>query len=233
MKDQYFGDVNDYRKYGLLRAIQSCGDLRLLVAWMLTPNDPSRDGEIRGYLERPASLDRCDPDLHRGLRRLVARGRSVSRIETSRLLPRTDYYSARVPDGREPRAVWRRGLLEAARGRDLVFLDPDNGIEVKSRPIGTRFSSKYVAWGELTALWEQGASLLIYQHFPRVKRESFAVEIARRLGHRLSGATLEAYRAGNVLFLLVARNGHAPVFERARSLVTGRWAGQITSMALA
>ena len=41
MKDQYFGDINDYRKYGILRALQSKGQRTLLVAWMLTPElDP-------------------------------------------------------------------------------------------------------------------------------------------------------------------------------------------------
>jgi hypothetical protein len=44
MKNQYFGDINDYRKYGLLRMLQSSGGGRLLVAWMLTPDDGSRDG---------------------------------------------------------------------------------------------------------------------------------------------------------------------------------------------
>ena len=34
MKDQYFGDINDYRKYGILRALQSKGQRTLLVAWM-------------------------------------------------------------------------------------------------------------------------------------------------------------------------------------------------------
>lgn len=33
MKNQYFGDINDYRKYGLLRVLQSTGS-KLLVAWM-------------------------------------------------------------------------------------------------------------------------------------------------------------------------------------------------------
>jgi hypothetical protein len=44
MKNQYFGDINDYRKYGLLRILQSTGNGRLLVAWMLTPDGGSRDG---------------------------------------------------------------------------------------------------------------------------------------------------------------------------------------------
>jgi hypothetical protein len=32
MKNQYFGDINDYRKYGLLRMLQSTSSGRLLVA---------------------------------------------------------------------------------------------------------------------------------------------------------------------------------------------------------
>ena len=36
MKDQYFGDINDYRKYGLLRVITASSGLQLLVAWMLS-----------------------------------------------------------------------------------------------------------------------------------------------------------------------------------------------------
>ena len=39
MKNQYFGDVNDYRKYGLLRVLQREANLRCVVAWMLTPDD--------------------------------------------------------------------------------------------------------------------------------------------------------------------------------------------------
>ena len=45
MKDQYFGDINDYRNFGLLRAILRASQLRLLIAWMLTPNDGSTDGK--------------------------------------------------------------------------------------------------------------------------------------------------------------------------------------------
>lgn len=37
MKKPYFGDVNDYRKYGLLRAFGRAG-LATQVVWMLTPD---------------------------------------------------------------------------------------------------------------------------------------------------------------------------------------------------
>src|SRR5512138_3665052 len=60
MKNQYFGDISDYRKYGLLRALLSQGVPSLLVAWMLTPDDASRDGARRSYLDdqRWETLDR-------------------------------------------------------------------------------------------------------------------------------------------------------------------------------
>ena len=39
MKDQYLGDINDYRKYGLLRSIIAASGLRVMVACMLTHDD--------------------------------------------------------------------------------------------------------------------------------------------------------------------------------------------------
>ena len=74
VKDQYFGDINDYRKYGLLRALQESTDLRLLIAWMLTPADGRSDGEFTSYLDSPRRWDRFDPELYRGLRDLMADG---------------------------------------------------------------------------------------------------------------------------------------------------------------
>ncbi len=36
MKHQYVGDINDYRKYALLRALSAGGANRIGVCWMLT-----------------------------------------------------------------------------------------------------------------------------------------------------------------------------------------------------
>jgi hypothetical protein len=50
MKDQYFGDVNDFRKYGLLRVLVGTDHLRLGVCWMLTRPDSRTDGGLLAYL---------------------------------------------------------------------------------------------------------------------------------------------------------------------------------------
>ena len=53
VKDQYFGDVNDFRKYGLLRVLAGSDRLRLGVCWMLTAPDGRTNGEFLAYLGQP------------------------------------------------------------------------------------------------------------------------------------------------------------------------------------
>jgi hypothetical protein len=170
-----------------------------------------------------------DPELFDGLAGLLrsAPRPSVSLIEGSRLLPRSSYYSAVVPDARPERDDWRQGLLRAATGADLVFLDPDNGIEVPSRPVGRRGSSKYVTWQEVEELWSAGYSLLLYQHFRREKRETFAQRLVSELGRRTGAQFTKAFRTPHVLFLLAAQDKHARQFRDATALLSARWNGQI------
>ena len=63
MKDQYVGDINDYRKYALLRALSSGGANRIGVCWMLTPSDGRSDGNKLAYLQQPERHRRVDPEL--------------------------------------------------------------------------------------------------------------------------------------------------------------------------
>lgn len=234
MKNQYFGDINDYRKYGLLRALQSIGRGNLLVAWMLTPNDGGREGRLRAYLNSPQTWAKYDPELFAGLADILgsASQPSISLIESSGLLPRTHYHSTLVPDGRSERDAWRNGLLSRASEVDLVFLDPDNGIEVRSRPVGRKGSSKYVAWEEIEALWRAGCSLLIYQHFRREPRDALARGLVSELRKRTGACFTEALRTPNVLFLLVAQDRHAQWLGLAVESLSDHWSGQIDAMGL-
>lgn len=235
MKNQYFGDINDYRKYGLLRVLQSKIQGKLLVAWMFTPDDGSRHGGVRDYIEDPHRWRRYDPQLFDGLADLLGSASmpDVSLIEQTSLLPDTSYYSAVVPDARRDRDTWWQGLLDAACNADLVFVDPDNGFEVPSKPVGRRGSSKYVTWQEVQGLWNAGCSLLIYQHFPREPREVFAQRLVSELGRRTGACFTEAFRTPRVLFLLAAQDRHAPRFRQVVPLLSQRWNSQIESMGLA
>ncbi|MBA7473154.1 hypothetical protein ES707_08488 [subsurface metagenome] len=57
-------------------------------------------------------------------------------------------------------------ILESA----LVFVDPDNGLEVK------RSSQKHILYSEVGSLFERMSDdslLMIYQHFPREKHKKY------------------------------------------------------------
>lgn len=235
MKHQYVGDVNDYRKYGLLRALQPRDRGPLFVAWMLTADDSSSDGGLRSYLSAPNRWRQYDPELFDGLTTALRSpsGLDVTLVENSDLLRNATYYSRVVPDRRQDRDNWRHGLVNAARGFDLAFVDPDNGVEVPSRPVGRIGSSKYVTWDELQGLWNVGCSLLIYQHFRRERREPFAERLACELGERTGASFVEAFRTPHVVFLLAAQERHVPEFRRLVPLLSGQWRGQIEPMGLA
>ena len=55
MKVQYFGDVNDYRKYVLLRLLAKSGEFKIGVCWMLTPADDRTDGKQTSATLREAA----------------------------------------------------------------------------------------------------------------------------------------------------------------------------------
>ena len=74
MKNQYFGDVNDYRKYGLLRGLVEERQ-KLGVCWMLTPSDGTSDGQKIRYLKEPERFRHLDPTLFDRLEGLVGSSR--------------------------------------------------------------------------------------------------------------------------------------------------------------
>ena len=85
MKNQYYGDINDYKKYGLLRLL--CPDVPITLCWMLTPDDPGPDGGKIAYLSEPARWRHCDPELFDHLEDQVVKQshRHVSAFEQSGL----------------------------------------------------------------------------------------------------------------------------------------------------
>jgi hypothetical protein len=228
VKDQYFGDINDFRKYGFLRALLSNGKLKLLIAWMLTDKDKKKDGKFRSY----SHLRKFDEVLYDRLAFLLkppAQPR-VKLIEESDLLSRTVFYSRLVEDSKDKRKSWREGLKEKISGKDLVFFDPDNGIEVTSKKPGRKDYSKYVAWDEMKMAWEKGCSILIYQHFPHKTHEVFASEKVFELKKLTGSNFIRAFKASQVLYLLVGQEKHRVIFIEVIDKFLQSWEGEIQIM---
>jgi hypothetical protein len=229
MKNQYFGDVNDYRKYGLLRGLTDHAGLSLAVCWMLTADDGRTDGRFIDYLRKPLAWRGFDSDLFDYLRetRLFNGVRDVSAIERDAVLGGSCFFSDSLSDNVAERSAYFDSLLEVAKGRDLIFFDPDNGVEVRSIPCGSKDSSKYVFWDEIQRFHRLGFSLLVYQHFPRVKRDRFIEEKTREMRSCTGTPGVYPIRTSNVVFFLLPRDEHCGLLGRAVEAVTGQWKGQI------
>jgi hypothetical protein len=149
VKDQYFGDINDYRKYGLLRAILSGSTVRLGVCWMLTAPDSRTDGRHLAYLDKPTRFRGFDTELFDWLQQTMYRypDRRTSRIEAAHLLDRTEYFADLLTDGHAHRKEWFDNCRRKLRECDLVFLirimgwsvlSPSDGLTPTSSSIGRR-----------------------------------------------------------------------------------------------
>ena len=84
MKNQWFGDINDYYKYGFLRLIGKYTNLKIGICWMLTANDGRKPNT--SYLTRPEIWRQHDPELYDFLRHhVIERSESdVSKIENEK-----------------------------------------------------------------------------------------------------------------------------------------------------
>lgn len=228
MKDQYFGDVNDFRKYGLLRALAVSGGLRLGVCWMLTEGDNRTDGNLLGYLTKPKEFRHRDPQLFDWLKQVIAveKDRRTARIEGAALLGAAVFQSKILNDRHSDRLEYFSDCADRLACCDLIFFDPDMGLEV-SKPRGRKLSCQYLYWDEAKATFETGASVLIYQHFPRQKREEYIPGIAQQLKERTGAAAVFSFRSPHVLFMLAAQDRHVDAFRSRTHVIESGWKGHI------
>lgn len=233
MKNRYVGDINDYRKYGLLRLLSKAGEIKIAVCWMLTPNDGRPGGGFLKYLEQPEKFRHFDPELYDQLYYIVMRQktRNIAVVEIAGILPSARFLPDIITDNVSRRISYFARFKNMTNGCDLVFFDPDNGIEVKSRPYGRKGSSKYVYWRELISTYSAGHSILIYQHFPRMKRDRFIQMVVGELFVKTGAQELFSYRTPHVLFLLVPQKHHSDIFRDISLNVSNIWGNQIQALA--
>ena len=210
MQDRYTGDIGDFVKYGLLRAIR--GRKRLGVAWYLHPDDgPDGNGQHVDYLRQDVRWRRLDSELFDCLKRMVDAGdRSVGAVQAAGVLGGTAFAAEPLDIGRVPvrdRERWRREWFERVRSRlsdcDIVFADPDNGLfpDDRFRPTH-RESAKRMRLAEATAL-AAGRAAVIYHH--NTRRQGGHAQEIRWWMDQLPGCTSAFYwrRWSNRTFFIV------------------------------
>lgn len=225
MQNRYVGDVGDFAKYGLLRILTNKSAWSLGVLWWLFEDEThNSDGRHVSYLNNPA-FSELDPQLHRTLKGLLSAGhRTVKAVARSGILPRATVFfdtpifrssSATSRQVRERnRAAWLRKAISATANCDLVFFDPDNGLETASVARHSPKSGKYVFWDELIPFWNRGQSLVIYHHLNRTASVAKQTEILQeKFASKFADASLVRhflFRRGSCRhFWLVAQKKHA------------------------
>ena len=227
MKNQYFGDLADYRKYGLMRALAGAG-LSVGVCWMLTPNDNTRHGKNAGYLRRPGweAWEKCDPPLFEFLRQTREGGRLHVREAEGESRDGGNFagfgFYSRPFCGvrrREYFADARRRL----RGRDVVFLDPDKGMRPRAK-----MEDAHLDWADAEEVFAAGHSLAVTQ-FPRWSAPEgnlqAMAEKRDELAKRLNAEIRVAHFCDHpwLFFLLAAQPRHASAIARAAERLRQKW----------
>lgn len=224
MKHQYVGDINDYRKYALLRAVAAGGVSRIGVCWMLTPDDGGTHGGKTNWGDDMGRFDPPVSDLLQSINRHPER-RNLWSIEQSGLLDAV-FHNPMLPQAVAERAAYMDECRAKFAEVDLVFFDPDNGIEAPTVKKSHQKALKYVFLDELAAFYGSGKSVLIYQHFPMMKlKQQFVADTVARLRATTPGAAIFTFTTSFVVFFLLvhpespARLAFAAV-EACRSLDT-------------
>ncbi|MGI9392380.1 MAG: hypothetical protein ACR2N8_02455 [Parvibaculales bacterium] len=177
MRDELVGDVGDYFKYGLLRFLREHGGVKKLgVNWYKNEDYISTQGDNIYHLTNPRKYRQYDEKLFDALlpqrvdeqkhkqglpKEEYKKKSSIEWVESSNLLEGAKFFDELVLEKKE-RKIWFEKSLQELEGGDLVFLDPDTGLQNKS--MEEEKKRDYVLYDEMEKLIKKGHNILCYQH---------------------------------------------------------------------
>lgn len=220
MKNQYTGDIGDYTKLGILRWLEKVG-FSIGLNWYITPDEPKHsktftDGKHTKFLEY--DCDTPDIDLFCALQKIgLSQNRSVARLERAKLLENTLFWN-KILEGKS-RDKWHLEAIKKLGKQDVIFLDPDNGLEVKSTNPYSKNGNKYTTYKEAADYYGQGATVIIYNHRDRkpeneyLKRFYRFIDMEETKNAKMFYLRASRYSVRDYLFL--AQERHFSGLERA------------------
>ena len=223
MQDKFTGDIGDYAKYSLLRALSD--GFNLGIAWYLYPDEKeTKDGRYIDYLDNPQKWQHPDPETFDTLRKIVKSGkRNVATVETSGILSNVkfsrrilDFQGCNPSEQKKWRFDWFTKTLSDLEHCDLIFADPDNGLKRQEtfRP-GQRKHGKSISVCEVRALSNNGRRPVVIYHHNSHRKGGHDAEVQhwqRQLG-RGTCAVRWRYISPRTFFIL---NCYKILAERAK-----------------
>jgi len=234
MQNRYTGDVGDFSKYALLNAL-STADIRLGLMWYLNESEESNsDGRFTKY----GNLEYCDSALCKKLSNILQNSqRNLVAVETDEILPPgTLFYRERLAFPRkvcftsasraqqtELREAWFVNGLHQLCDRELIFLDPDNGVASSRVKKYSPKSVKYAFVDEINRWLTRKQSVVLYQH---QKRQSLEAQISEQLNEfGKSGWALSFHRLSvRIYYILPATAEHRQMlWQRCNAFLATQW----------
>ena len=133
-------------------------------------------------------------------------------MEKSNILNARFFTEPLTADGRKQ---WHKAALEATNGMDIVFLDPDNGLETVKMHQNGSTKEKHVTWQEINDYYNRGQSVILYHHRPQPDSKEVCVQkmFEFQKNHLQADGVLglEYYRFTNRYYFLFAHQAHVHI----------------------
>lgn len=198
MRDQYAGDISDFLKYALLRAL-AADDYKLGIAWYFNQN---HDGRPDGRHTEYAQWRLIDEPLWNELDGFCKAFHSCNDVRTVKNLEKLNFWppdtvfhgtgdGEAVPRFKKHRQNWIHGVREKLDGSRLVFLDPDNSVH-------STITARHASYSDICSLRVRGRAIICIK-FPA--HVNFEIQLRdfhdklKRLGGAESVITLRSQTA--------------------------------------
>lgn len=205
MKTQYFGDNKDLFNYDLIQEILSAGMVEhLTFVPMLTPDD--NKGYGKKYDRSRARAGFKNTDLMSFLDECIKEGqRDIGQLEgyLARHHTRMTLYATDAYFTHRNRKQYFAGIGDGLLRKSLVFVDPDNGLEVKNP------GKEHVLFSEVKDLYERmdrSSILMLAQHFPRMNQMEYMNSRSTELKEKVSGDFPVCIDNGEVIFFFLTKD---------------------------
>ena len=203
MKNQYFGDIHDFKKYTLLHWFMNDSDKKLLIAWYLTEDDKiKKDGNKKILSEE------CYHALAEFLKNNNKKDVKVIEKRSDFIGKHVGFFSEYL---KSERKNWFEKLKNKAQKFDIVFMDPDNGIKFDNSD-----SVKHVLMDEIKEIWKMGKSIIIYQHFPMINHEAVMAGYVYKLFKELKNIKkpfIAIVFSSDVMYIFILQGKDKYLFE--------------------
>lgn len=242
MHPNFIGDIKDYPKYSLIRALAGVklpkkNQLRIGLHWY--HNDqvpPAGHGQNRKFLQNANIFRKLDADLFDLLMAFEEpMNRTFEYFEAHGILPlKTQFYGAQISfpnknaskQNRLVRLAWTQKAHRVLGNAQLILIDPDNGLERPSYDRFERAALKHAYFEELRVFWERDQSLVVFQDsiYRKPSEESVRrVEQFRRHGYkgRMYPLLFDNGTARVIYFVAPATKHRTKIVARIKEFLEG------------